>query len=77
MLLALHFQRLDEHGLARAAFIEGVASFRTDAKLLQAWGLFESKQPGNKARAKKLLQRAVHLDPSLSGVLRWKIFVKD
>ena len=73
LLLALTQQRLGEIELARQAFSTGIALHRTDARLMQAWGLFESKH-GSMSRALRLLRRAVALDPSLSSVLRWKIF---
>lgn len=73
LLLALHLQRINEFDLARSAFAEGVVLHRTDARLMQAWGLFESKH-GRLDRAKRLLKRAVSLDESLSAVLRWKMF---
>ena len=73
LLLALQLQRMSEFELARVAFSEGIVHFKSDAKLMQAWGLFESKQ-GNMDRAKRLLHRAVALDPSLAAVLRWKLF---
>ncbi|KAL3926592.1 MAG: hypothetical protein SGPRY_003230 [Prymnesium sp.] len=73
LLLALHLQRMGATSRARQTFRQGVAEFRNDPKLLQAWGLFESKQ-GNLERAKKLIMRAVAADPSLCPVLRWKLF---
>lgn len=73
LLLALHLQRMGATSRARQIFRQGVAEFRNDPKLLQAWGLFESKQ-GNLERAKKLIMRAVAADPSLCPVLRWKRF---
>lgn len=76
LLLALHLQRMSEVELARKAFRDGVSQFKTDAKLMQAWGLFESKS-GNMRRARALINRAVKLDPSLRAVLRWKIFRED
>ena len=44
-----------------------------DAKLLQAWALFESKH-GNMDRAVRLLQRAAKVDRAAIGALRWKVF---
>ena len=46
---------------------------RAAARLYQSWGLLESKQ-GHSARAFALVMRAVKLDPSLSGVLRWRMW---
>ena len=73
LLLALTQQRRGETELARRAFQRGIALHRTDARLMQAWGLFESKH-GSMSRALRLLRRAVALDPSLSPVLEWHIF---
>ena len=42
---------------ARAAFGEGIRSDRTHARLMQAWGLFESKH-GYLETAVRLLRRA-------------------
>ena len=69
-LYALQVQRRDPN-LARELFHQGVRANPTDAKLLQAWGLFESKQ-GKLERAKRLLHRSVSLEPRLAPVLRWK-----
>ena len=58
---------------ARQCFSAGVVAHRNDATLLQAWGLFESKN-GALTRAVRLLHRAVILDPSLEKVLSWSRF---
>ena len=57
----------------RAAFSEGVKRDRGYARLLQAWGLFESKH-GKPATALALVEHAVRLDPSLGAILRWERF---
>lgn len=58
---------------ARACFATGIYIHRDDAKLMQAWGLFESKH-GLWRRSVRLLKRAVDLDPSLYKVLTWSRF---
>lgn len=73
LLAALHLVRINRYTEARDCFAEGILRNREDAKLMQAWGLFESKH-GTMRRARKLLERAVVLDDSLSGVLRWSRF---
>eukprot|EP00964_Phaeocystis_antarctica_P081568 scaffold51032_cov64-Phaeocystis_antarctica.AAC.6 len=73
LLAALHHRRMDHIDQARDAFSEGILRNRGDAKLMQAWGLFESKH-GHMDRAVRLLRRAVDLDPSLSKVLSWRMF---
>ena len=73
LLAALHLVRVGRYSDARDCFGEGILHNREDAKLMQAWGLFESKH-GTMRRARKLLERAVVLDDSLSGVLRWSRF---
>ena len=73
LLAALHHRRMDHIDQARDAFSEGILRNRGDAKLMQAWGLFESKY-GHMDRAVRLLRRAVDLDPSLSKVLSWRMF---
>jgi hypothetical protein len=74
LLAALHkANKLGEYDGARATFADGIMRHRTDAKLMQAWGLFESKH-GEFRRAMVLLRRAVKLDASLAGVLRWRRF---
>ena len=73
LLAALLHSRLGHPEQARAAFAEGVLHHRNDAKLMQAWGLFESKQ-GELRRAVRLLKRAVTLDSSLHKVLEWRMF---
>lgn len=69
-LYALQVQRRDPQ-LARELFFLGIRENPQDAKLLHAWGLFESKQ-GQKERAQKLLRRSIFLEPKLAPVLRWK-----
>ena len=74
LLLALHYQRVGAPSdLTRGAFRNGVAFDRGDAKLLQAWALFESKQ-GRMDRSVRLLQQAARQDRSALGAFRWKIF---
>lgn len=73
LLSALLQSRLGLVEDCRRTFIKGNVHHPTDASLIQAWGLFESKQ-GELRRALWLLRRAVTLNPELSGVLRWKIF---
>jgi hypothetical protein len=76
LLLALHLKRMGEsEHVVRHVFSEGVRADPQHAKLLQAWGLFESNH-GQHSRAFLLVSRAVHLDASLRGVLRWQTFVK-
>jgi len=74
LLLALHMQRCgapsDE---TREAFRRAVAFDRDNAKLLQAWALYESKA-GNMHAAVHLLRRAAQVDRSAMGALRWQIF---
>lgn len=69
-LYALHVQKRDPQ-LARDLFFHGIRENPNDAKILQAWGLFESKQ-GYLRRAQSLLIRSVSLDPKNAPVLRWK-----
>lgn len=73
LLAALCYQRVGRIEDARATFSTGIRYNRDDAKLMQAWGLFESKH-GELGRAVRLLKRAVTLDPSLHSVLRWRRF---
>jgi hypothetical protein len=73
LLAALHHRRMDHIDQARASFSEGILRNRDDARLMQAWGLFESKF-GHMDRAVRLLRRAVDLDPSLYRVLSWRRF---
>lgn len=76
LLLALHLKRMGEsEHVVRHVFSEGVRADPQHAKLLQAWGLFESKL-GQHSRAFLLVSRAVRLDASLRDVLRWRTFVK-
>lgn len=70
LLYALQVQRRDP-ALARELFSQGVRAAPGDAALLQAWGLFESKQ-GMVGRAQRLLRRSVYLEPRNAPVLRWK-----
>lgn len=74
--LALVVQRRDVE-LARYAFrLSASACNKADdgsvGKVLVSWGLFESKQPGGRQRAQRLLKRAVQMDPSRAPVLKWK-----
>lgn len=73
LLCALLHSRLGNFEQCRDCFRQGICCHPKDAGLMQAWGLFESKHEQPK-RALRLLQRAVALDPSLSGVLRWRRF---
>lgn len=73
LLAALLMSRCGRVTDARQYFSSGVVTHRTDAQLLQAWGLFESKQDVS-GRAVRLLRRAVKLDPSLEPVLSWSRF---
>lgn len=74
--LALVAQRRDVE-LARYAFrLSASTCNKADdgsmGKVLVSWGLFESKQPGGRQRAQRLLLRAVQIDPSRAPVLKWK-----
>ncbi|CAM9701644.1 unnamed protein product [Chrysoparadoxa australica] len=73
LLLALLEQKSGRVEAARTAFREGVTRCPTQAKLVQAWALFESKH-GPMKRALALAKRCVELDKSLAGILRWKMF---
>jgi hypothetical protein len=57
--------------LAGAKFTD--KDIREEARLLQAWGLYESKH-GTIDVATFLVQTAVSLDSTLSRVLDWKMF---
>lgn len=75
-LYALQVQRRDPD-LARALFRTGLSKDPKNAKILQAWGLFESKQ-GQLDVAQRLLKRSVYLEPLHAPVLKWKVlFPKD
>ena len=74
-LFALQVQRRDPT-LARELFFQGVRVNPMDARLLQAWGLFESKQ-GRRKRAQMLVKRSVQLEPKNKPVLRWKCLFPD
>lgn len=71
LLYALHVAQRRDPTLARELFHQGLCADPRDAQLLQAWGLFESKQ-GRLHRAQRLLLRSVHLEPRNAPVLRWK-----
>jgi tetratricopeptide (TPR) repeat protein len=73
LVLALLLAKQGDFEEARSTFSSGVLAHRTNAGLLQAWGLFESKY-GAQRRALMLLRRAVQLDPSKAPVLRWRRF---
>ena len=73
LLLALHLQRCGRASDAREAFRIGVQCDRNSGQLLQAWALFESRQ-GEMQRAVHLLRRAVRVDRSVMGALRWWAF---
>ena len=76
LLLVLHLQRCGacSEEEIRDAFRKGVKWDPSNAKLLQAWALYESKND-NMHRAVFLLRRAARMDPaSLPGALRWKRF---
>lgn len=74
--LALVAQKRDAD-LARYAFQFSLRTcvpgdVKAASKFLVSWGLFESKQPGCRVRAQRLLERAVLLDPTKAPVLKWK-----
>ena len=74
LLLVLHMQRCGAPKThTRDAFRCGLLSDPDDATLLQAWALYESKLD-NMHRAVHLLRRAVRVDRSAIGALRWKKF---
>ena len=78
LLLALHYQRCGAHPEeTRRAFRSGIAKrtvdTQSDAQLLQAWALFESKH-GDMHRAVRLLQSAARMDRTAIGAFRWKHF---
>lgn len=74
-LFALHVQKRDPT-LARELFFQGVRVNPLDARLLQAWGLFESKQ-GRRKRAQMLVKRSVEIEPKNKPVLKWKCLFPD
>jgi len=69
--LALLEQKRGDHMLVRRLFEMSLRANPTDAALLQAWGLFETKH-GNTFRAVQLLLRSVALNPNNTPVLRWR-----
>lgn len=85
LLLALLLQRMGDVKGTRSAFLnffrviqanEGIEEMENcacSAKVLQAFALFEMKQ-GNSRKSYELVNKAVNMDKSLEGVLRWKQF---
>jgi tetratricopeptide (TPR) repeat protein len=55
---------------AREILKKGLEINKGSACLITAWGLTELKS-GNVYAAKRMLQRAAQIDPSISPVLRW------
>lgn len=85
LLLALHLQRLGDVKATRSAFLsffrvvvqekDADEECACSAKVLQAFALFEMKQ-GNTSKSLDLALKAIQLDNSLSGLLKWKQFRK-
>ncbi|KAJ1634259.1 hypothetical protein T492DRAFT_865463 [Pavlovales sp. CCMP2436] len=73
LLKALLMERMGHWDKARSTFREGNRRYKADGKLLQAWGLMESRT-GSGALALRLLRRCVACDSSLAPVLRWRRF---
>ena len=85
LLLALVLQRMGDVKGTRSVFrnffrviqanegAEEIDNCACSAKVLQAFALFEMKQ-GNSRKSYELVNKAVTMDKSLEGVLRWKQF---
>jgi tetratricopeptide (TPR) repeat protein len=73
MLKALLYERMGAWNVARHTFREGNRRYPTDGKLLQAWGLMESRA-GDTRLALRLLRRCVVCDQTLAPVLKWRRF---
>lgn len=73
LLKALLLERMGQWDAARVAFRSGNKSYPDDGKLLQAWGLMESRT-GHATLAMRLLKRCVAVDQTLAPVLRWQRF---
>lgn len=71
LLYALQAQKRDPV-LARELFYQGVLVQPENAKLYQAWGLFESKY-GRLNGARSLIKKSVALEPKHAPVLKWKV----
>lgn len=75
LLKALLYERMNQWDQAREVFRSGNRLFPNDGKLLQAWGLMESRK-GHATLALRLLRRSVVVDRSLAPVLKWHRFSK-
>jgi hypothetical protein len=74
LLKALLMERMGLWDKARSTFREGNCRYKSDGKLLQAWGLMESRT-GHATLALRLLRRCVACDASLAPVLLWRRFM--
>jgi tetratricopeptide (TPR) repeat protein len=72
-LKALLYQRMGLWEAARATFRAGNRAHPSDGKLLQGWGLMESRV-GDVRLALRLLRQCVACDDTLAPVLRWQRF---
>lgn len=72
-LKALLYERMGRWEAARSTFREGNRRHPRDGRLLQGWGLMESRV-GDARLALRLLRQCVACDTSLAPVLRWQRF---
>ena len=75
-LKALLYERMGLWEAARRTFREGNRRHPRDGKLLQGWGLMESRV-GDARLALRLLRRCVACDDTLAPVLRWQRFASS
>lgn len=75
LLAGLHHLRCNRWQMARECFRAGNRAHRDNPKLLQAWGLLESRQ-GNMRVACQLLKQCVRVDSTGTHepVMRWQRF---
>lgn len=73
LLKALHDVRMGRWEEARATYRAGNKMYPSDPKLLQGWGLLESRM-GRMDVATRLLSRCIAVDGGHSPVQRWHIF---
>lgn len=75
-LKALLYERMGLWEAARRTFREGNRRHPRDGKLLQGWGLMESRV-GDARLALRLLRQCVACDNTLAPVLRWQRFASS